>query len=87
MNKLKKIGEKLKGKVEYLYFEFDDDDATQDSDELAKQYVEFFRTYFGSIKILRIETVGDRNFSKMLKLMIDDYHFPWFENVHTIKVY
>jgi len=69
-----------------LYLEFDDEEGV-DSDELAKQYVEVFRTYFPSIRTLRLETVGDRNFTKMLKIMMADPNFPWFESVQTIKVY
>lgn len=67
--------------------EFDDDDATQDSDELARQYVEVFRKYFGAIKRLEIETTGDRNFTKMIQIMIDDPTFPWFDSVNTVDVY
>ncbi len=55
--------------------------------ELAKQYVEVFRKYFSGIKILKIETIGDRNFTKMLDIMMADPNFPWFESVHTIKCY
>jgi hypothetical protein len=43
--------------------------------------------YFGGIKILRIETIGDRNFTRMLRMMMADHTFPWFDSVHTIKVY
>ena len=87
---LKKIEELAKnqlGQTEYLYLEFDDDDAYTDSDELAKQYVEVFRQYFPKIRTLKIDTIGDRNFTKMLKIMIDDPHFPWFESVEIIKCY
>lgn len=49
--------------------------------------MEVFRQYFGKIRVLRIETIGDRNFTKMLQLMMADPTFPWFETVHTIKVY
>ena len=37
--------------------------------------------------MLRIETIGDRNFTRMLKMMMADPTFPWFDMVHTIKVY
>ena len=36
---------------------------------------------------MRIETIGDRNFTRMLKMMMADPTFPWFDMVHTIKVY
>jgi hypothetical protein len=79
LRKLEMIGQNQLGNIEYLYLEFDDDENTQDSDELARQYVECFRRYFGGIRILRIETIGDRNFTRMLKMMMDDPSFPWFE--------
>lgn len=37
--------------------------------------------------MLRIETIGDRNLTLMLRKMVDDPTFPWFESVHTLKVY
>lgn len=37
--------------------------------------------------MLRLETIGDRNFTLMIKLMTEDPTFPWFEYVHTIKLY
>jgi hypothetical protein len=49
--------------------------------------METFRRYFGSVQILRFETVGDRNFTRIIRLMMADPTFPWFESVHTIKVY
>jgi hypothetical protein len=49
--------------------------------------METFRKYFGGIRILRFETIGDRNFTRMIKMMMADESFPWFESVHTIKVY
>lgn len=87
LKKIEEIGKNLLGKVEYLYLEFDDEEGTQESEEIAKAYVEVFRKYFASIKILKIETVGDRNFTKMLDIMMADSNFPWFESVHTIKCY
>jgi len=73
--------------VEYLFLEIDDDETTQESDELARQYMETFRKYFGGVRILRFETIGDRNFTRMIKMMMADESFPWFESVHTIKLY
>ena len=67
--------------------ELDDSEGAQESDELARQYMEVFRLYFGKIRILRIETMGDLNFTRMLKMMMADPSFPWFDSVHTIKVY
>ncbi|CDW87598.1 UNKNOWN [Stylonychia lemnae] len=87
LKQLENLGKNQMGQIEYLYLEFDDEDGTQESDELAKQYIEVFRTYFSGIRILKIETVGDRNFSKMLDLMMQDSNFPWFESVTTIKCY
>lgn len=54
---------------------------------MAQQYAEVFRKYFSGIKILKIETVGDRNFTRMLQIMMQDSNFPWFESVTTIKCY
>jgi len=55
-----------------LYLEFDDDEAAEDSDELTRQYIEVFRKYFGNIKILRLETIGDRNFTRMIRMLMSD---------------
>lgn len=49
--------------------------------------MEMYRKYFGDIRILKIDTTGDRNFTRMLKMMMKDPTFPWFDMVHTIKVY
>ena len=49
--------------------------------------METFRKYFGGIKILRLETIGDRNFTKMVQIMMADPAFPCFDSVHTIKLY
>jgi hypothetical protein len=49
--------------------------------------MEMYRKYFGDIRVLRIDTTGDRNFTRMLKMMMKDPSFPWFDKVHTIKVY
>ena len=67
--------------------EFDDEDGYQDNDIIAIQYVEVFKKYFSHVQILKIETIGDSNFSKILKLMMNDPSFPWFKSVHTIKCY
>jgi hypothetical protein len=75
------------GQVEYLFIEVDEDDTSQESDALARQYVEMFRKHFKDLRVLRIETIGDRNFTKMLRMMMADPNFPWFDMVHTIKVY
>jgi hypothetical protein len=75
------------GQVEYLFIEVDEDDTSQESDALARQYVEMFRKHFKDLRVLRIETIGDRNFTKMLRMMMADPTFPWFDMVHTIKVY
>lgn len=68
--------------------EFDDVDSPQyDNDDIARQYFEVFKRYFGKIRILRIDTTGDLNFSRIIKLMMADPTFPWFETVHTLKIY
>lgn len=36
---------------------------------------------------MKLETIGDLNFSRMIKLMMADPTFPWFDSVHTIKIY
>lgn len=88
LRKLEDIGKNQIGRVEYLYLEIDDDSSdAQDSNELARQYLEVYRKYFGNIRILRLETIGDRNFTRMLQLMTEDPTFPWFDSVHTIKIY
>lgn len=67
--------------------EFDDEEGTPEDEEIAKAYAEVFRKYFSGIKTLKIETVGDRNFTRMLEIMMEDSNFPWFESVTTIKCY
>lgn len=87
LHRLEEIGKNQIGRIEFLYLEFDDDESTQDSDELARQYMEVFRKYFGAISRLQIDTVGDRNFTSMLRIMMEDQTFPWFENVTTLDIY
>jgi hypothetical protein len=87
LNRIIEIGKNQMGNIEYLFMEFDDDENTQDNPELARQYVEAFREYYGQVKTLRFETIGDRNFTLMIGLMMEDPTFPWFESVNTIKVY
>ena len=36
LRKIEDIGKNQIGNIEYLYFEMDDDEGTQDSDELAR---------------------------------------------------
>jgi len=36
---------------------------------------------------LKLETIGDLNFSRMIKIMMADTTFPWFDSVHTLKIY
>lgn len=73
--------------MEYLQLEFDDVDSVQDSDDVARRYYEVFKTYFGNIKILRIDTIGDLNFTRMINMMLEDKTFSWFDSVHTLKIY
>lgn len=81
------IAENQVGKCEYLILEIDDEEGTEENEDLARRYVEVFRKNFPSIKTLKIETIGDRNFTRMLQLMMEDSSFPWFESVTTIKCY
>ncbi len=87
LRKIENLGQNQVGDVEFLTLEFDDEEGTQDSRELARQYMEVFRQYFPKIQRLEIETIGDRNFTLMLELMMADSSFPWFDNVHTIDCY
>lgn len=87
LQKIREIGQNQLGQIEYLHLEFDDEEGTEESDELARQYYQVFNDYFKTVRILKIETVGDRNFTKMLDFMMADPNFPWFESVHTIKCY
>lgn len=36
---------------------------------------------------MKLETIGDLNFSRMIKIMMADTTFPWFDSVHTLKIY
>ena len=65
-NLVKEIAENQVGKCEYLYLEFDDEEGTEENENIAKQFVELFRKCFASLKILKFETIGDRNFTRML---------------------
>jgi hypothetical protein len=49
LRKLEEIGKNQIGQIEYLFFEVDDDESSQDSEDLARQYMEIFRKYFGNI--------------------------------------
>jgi hypothetical protein len=87
LKRLTAIGERFIEPIEYLYIEVDGDETDKESDELARKYMEMYRKYFGDIRVLRIDTTDDSNFTRMIKMMMNDPTFPWFDKVHTIKVY
>jgi hypothetical protein len=89
LKRIEQIGKSQGGDIDYLVLNFckSDDIGSQESEEIARRYLEVFREYFKDIGVLRIQVTGDLNFSNMIALMVADPTFPWFASVHTIKLY
>lgn len=83
LSKIMEIASNLGRSVRYLHLNFDGD--IEDT-RIAKKYVETFKQ-FENIDMLRIEALEDGNLTCILKEMMSDPHFVWFEKVRTLKCY
>lgn len=54
--------------------------------EVAKQYVEVLRK-FDKITTLKLTVEDEANFSNILKIILDQNDFPWFNTVEIVKCY
>lgn len=86
LNKIADIAEKNGGQCLYLNLWFSGQPDEEYSMDVAKNYVEVLRK-FDKITTLKLTVEDEANFSNIIKIILDQPDFPWYNTVETVKCY